>query len=130
LTIGAAAFAGKAQMAMSRKSGILFSNVNRRSLIKNFLLGAIGTTLFRARRSIGANQPHLDVKDPAAVSQGYVEDAAQVDQKKYPKFVKGSSCDNCLLLQGKEGESYRPCDLFPGKSVSAKGWCNGWSAEI
>jgi hypothetical protein len=104
--------------------------VNRRSLIKSLLLGASGAALVPARRAISADLPHLGVKDPAAVSQGYVENAAQVDQKKYPKFVKGSSCDNCLLLQGKEGESYRPCDLFPGKSVAAKGWCNGWSAEI
>jgi hypothetical protein len=104
--------------------------MDRRSLIKSVLLGAGGAAFLRARRADSADLPHLDVKDPAAVSQGYVEDAAQVDQKKYSKFVKGSSCDNCLLLQGKEGESYRPCDLFPGKSVSAKGWCNGWSAEI
>jgi len=96
----------------------------------SIVLGASGAAFFPSRRAVGADLPHLDVKDPAAVAQGYAEDAALVDQKKYPKFVKGSSCDNCLLLQGKEGESYRPCDLFPGKSVSAKGWCNGWSAEI
>jgi hypothetical protein len=104
--------------------------MNRRSLINRFLLGASGVALFAARRASSADLPHLNVKDPAAVLQGYVEDAAQVDPKKRPKFVDGSSCENCLLLQGKEGESYRPCDLFPGKSVSAKGWCNGWSAEI
>ena len=104
--------------------------MNRRSLIHGFLLGASGVALFAARRAISAELPHLDVKDPAAVSQGYVEDAAQVAPKKPPKFVEGSSCENCLLLQGKEGDSYRPCDLFPGKLVSAKGWCSGWSAEI
>jgi len=104
--------------------------VNRRSLIKNFLLVGSGAALLPARAAISADLAHLDVKDPAAVSQGYVEDAAQVDPKKSPTFVKGSSCENCLLLQGKEGESYRPCDLFPGTSVSAKGWCRGWSAEI
>ena len=112
------------------KSGILLFKVNRRSLIKNFLLGAGGAALLPARRANSAELPRLDVKDPAAVSQGYVEDAAQVDPKKYPTFVKGSACDNCLLLQGKEGDAYRPCDLFPGKSVSSKGWCRGWSAEI
>jgi hypothetical protein len=116
-------------MAVSTKSGILFF-MNRRSLIRTILLGASAAAFFPARRADSADLPHLDVKDPAAVSQGYVENAAQVDQKKYPGFVKGSACDNCLLLQGKEGESYRPCDLFPGKSVAAKGWCKGWSAEI
>jgi high potential iron-sulfur protein len=117
-------------MAISQKNGILVGIVKRRSLIKNFLLGAGAAALLPARRADSADLPHLDVKDPAAVSQGYVEDASRVDPKKYPTFAKGSTCENCLLLRGKEGESYRPCDLFPGKSVSAKGWCSGWSAEI
>jgi High potential iron-sulfur protein len=104
--------------------------VNRRSLIKNLLLGAGAAALLPARPASSADLPHLDVKDPAAVAQGYVEDAAQVNPKKYPAFAQGSACENCLLLQGKEGQAYRPCDLFPGKSVAAKGWCRGWSAEI
>jgi|HubBroStandDraft_5_1064220.scaffolds.fasta_scaffold776759_1 hypothetical protein len=117
-------------MAIIKKNGILCLMVNRRSLVKTLLLGAGAATMLPIRRSLGADLPHLDVKDPAAAAQGYVEDAARVDSKKYPAFVQGSTCENCLLLKGKEGESYRPCDLFPGKSVSAKGWCKGWSAEI
>jgi high potential iron-sulfur protein len=104
--------------------------VNRRSLIKQFLIGLNGAALFSAQRSSGADLAHLDVKDPAAVSRGYVEDAGRVDQKKYPGFATGASCENCLLLQGTAGPDYRPCDLFPGKSVAVKGWCSGWSAEI
>jgi High potential iron-sulfur protein len=104
--------------------------MNRRSLIKHFLFGAGGVALLPVRGVIGADLAHLDVKDPAAVSLGYTEDATRVDAKKYPTFVKGSACENCLLLQGKAGDSYRPCTLFPGKSVSARGWCSGWSAEI
>lgn len=73
---------------------------------------------------------HLDVKDPAAQAQGYVEDAAQVEAKKYPAFVSGQSCGNCLLLEGKEGESYRPCSIFPGKLVNSNGWCKSWTPEI
>jgi hypothetical protein len=78
----------------------------------------------------GAAAPHLNVKDAAAVAVGYVEDAAQVDAKKYPTFSKGSNCANCLQLQGAEGASYRPCTLFPGKLVAAAGWCSAWTAEI
>jgi hypothetical protein len=117
-------------MAVSGKKGILFFKVNRRSLIKSLLLGAGGAALLPARQGISADLPHLDLNDPAAVSQSYVEDASKVDPKKSPTFVKGSACENCLLLQGKEGQAYRPCELFPGKSVAAKGWCRGWSAEI
>jgi High potential iron-sulfur protein len=115
---------------MSFKCSFLYiSDVDRRTLNKTFLLIA-GAALLPARHSRAADLPHLDIKDPAAVAQGYVEDADRVDAKKYPAFVKGSTCDNCLLLQGKPGTAYRPCDLFPGKLVAAKGWCSGWSAEI
>jgi hypothetical protein len=117
-------------VSFSGKNGILPNIMNRRRLIKSLFLGTAAAALLRARRAESADLPHLDINDSAALSQGYVEDAAQVNPTKYPTFVKGSSCANCLLLQGKEGEAYRPCDLFPGKSVAVKGWCRGWSAEI
>lgn len=103
--------------------------MNRRSLLKSLATAAAAVAIFRSGRSRAADQPHLDVKDPSAVALGYVENAARVDTKKYPTFVKGSRCDNCLLLQG-SGGAYRPCNLFPGKLVSASGWCSGWTAEI
>lgn len=103
--------------------------LNRRTVVKS-LAAAAGATILSSRQSRSAELPHLDVKDPAAAKLGYVEDASQVDAKKYAAYVKGSSCDNCLLLQGAAGANYRPCELFPGKSVAVGGWCSGWSAEI
>jgi hypothetical protein len=70
------------------------------------------------------------VHDPAATALGYVENAADVDPKKFPRYVAGSNCDNCLQLQGKPGNNYRPCNLFPGKLVAVAGWCSGWTAEV
>ena|SRR5580704_2419675 len=104
--------------------------MDRRALMKTVFGGMCGAALLPLQRTFAADLPRLDVKDPAATSKGYVEDAAAVDAKKYPAFVKGSSCENCLLLQGAEGAAYRPCTLFPGKGVSVKGWCSAWSAEI
>jgi High potential iron-sulfur protein len=104
--------------------------LNRRSLVKSLAASAATLAIFRGVKAGAAELPHLDVKDPKAVAVGYVEDANQVDVKKYPTFVKGSRCDNCLLLQGTSGAGYRPCSLFAGKLVSAAGWCSGWSAEI
>jgi hypothetical protein len=72
----------------------------------------------------------LDVNDPAALALGYVENAVGVDLKKYPGYVPGSNCANCLQLQGIPGMSYRPCGLFPEKLVSVSGWCSGWTAEM
>jgi High potential iron-sulfur protein len=105
-------------------------NAARRALIRSLGLAASAAALLQSRAARSAEPPHLGVKDPAAVPLGYVEDAAQVDPKKFPTYVKGSSCGDCLLLQGKEGSAYRPCNLFPGKLVAVKGWCTGWTAEI
>jgi hypothetical protein len=64
------------------------------------------------------------------VAVGYVENASRVDPKKYPDYVRGSNCENCLQLQGTAGTAYRPCSLFPAKLVAAAGWCSAWTAEI
>ena len=106
------------------------ARVNRRTLIKSLAAATAAVAILPSRRSESAELPHLDLKDPAAVAMGYVEDASRVDAKRYPVYVKGSNCENCLLLQGAAGAAYRPCQLFAGKSVSVRGWCSGWSAEI
>jgi hypothetical protein len=116
-------------MRMSRSTP-LGAAISRRALVKNLSMAAAATVLLPLRQSQAAEPPHLDVKDPAAVKLGYVENASQVDVKKFPTYVKGSNCENCLLLQGTTGAHYRPCSLFPGKVVSADGWCSGWGAEI
>jgi hypothetical protein len=115
-------------MRMSR-SMPLGGAITRRALVRNLSMAAAATALL-PRQSQAAEPPHLDVKDPAAVKLGYVENASQVDVKKYPAYVKDSNCENCLLLQGTSGAHYRACSLFPGKVVSVDGWCSGWSAEI
>ena len=109
-------------------------SVSRRALIETLSLAMAAASLGR-QPARGAEAPKgepqkLDVKDPAAVALGYVESAAQVDVKKYPAFVKGSNCENCLQLQGKAGSDYRPCALFPGKLVAVGGWCSSWTPEM
>ena len=104
--------------------------VTRRKVIKNLSLAAGLSAVSPWRRTWGAASPRLDVKDPAAIALGYVENAAQVDIKKYPEFVKGSTCENCLQLQGSAGDNYRPCGLFPGKLVAVGGWCKSWTPEM
>ena len=103
--------------------------VTRRLLVKNLSVAAASAGLF-SRRSWGDDLKRLDVKDPTAVALGYVENASQVDLKKYPDYVQGSNCENCLQLQGSAGNNYRPCSLFPGKLVSVGGWCKGWTPEV
>ncbi len=70
--------------------------------------------------------PKLDPKDPAAVALGYHEDSTKVDAKKFPMHKPNQFCNNCLQLQGKAGDEYRPCNLFPKKLVHQTGWCKVW----
>ena len=102
--------------------------ISRRDTVKILAVGTAALAGIAARAADAA--PKLDVRDPAAVKLGYVENASQMDAKKVPQFQPGSSCENCLQLQGKPGNNYRPCSLFPGKLVSVSGWCSGWTAEM
>ena len=106
---------------------LLSKSLSRRDALIT-LAGAAGVLALPRRAS--AEPPHVDVKDPAAVAVGYVENASQVDAKKYAGYVHGSTCENCLQLQGAAGPAYRPCDFFQGKLVAAAGWCSAWTAEM
>src|SRR5271156_5966390 len=90
--------------------------VTRRAVVKTLGVAAgISVALpWRHTQAQAAKPQRLDVKDPAAIAQGYVLNAAQIDAKKYPQYVQGQSCENCLQLQGTAGNTYRPCSLFPG----------------
>ncbi len=104
------------------------SSLSRRLMVKTLTLAAASAAV--AGRPALADAEKLAVSDPAAVAVGYVEDAARADGRRFPSYVKGSNCGNCLLLQGTEGSVYRPCSFFKGKLVAAGGWCSAWAAEI
>jgi hypothetical protein len=106
------------------------NTLTRRAMVKSLGAAAGISAALPLHRARGAEAARLDVKDPAAIAQGYVLNASQVDTKKYPQYAQGSICENCLLLQGTAGNTYRPCSLFPGKLVSVSGWCKGWTAEM
>lgn len=78
-----------------------------------------GTGAF-ARFARAADLPALSESDPMAKALHYVEDAASSDN---PKHKKGDVCANCTFYKGEKGAARGPCQLFPGKSVNAKGWC-------
>lgn len=104
------------------------SPLDRRTLLKSALAGIVALPcagLVREAQAQGA-PPHLDEKDPLAVAMGYVHDAKKVDASKVPQYKPGSYCHNCVQLVGKEGDQWRPCNLFPGKLVNAEGWCKVW----
>lgn len=78
-----------------------------------------GTGMF-SRVAHAAGLPPLSSSDPMAKALHYTDDASA---SKNPKHKQGDDCTNCMFYKGKPGAARGPCQLFPGKSVDAKGWC-------
>jgi len=101
------------------------SGATRRIVLQSVLATAVASWAKLVHAQI-----KLDEKDPQALTLGYVTDASKADVKKNPTYKPGQACVNCLLLAGKEGETYRPCNVFPGKLVAASGWCRSWVKKV
>jgi hypothetical protein len=93
---------------------------------RRFLKTAAGTAAVAAvagimpRLARAADLPHLSPSDPSAQALGYVEDAGKATNAAHKA---GADCANCLFFEGKAGDAWAPCKLFPGKDVAGKGWC-------
>lgn len=113
-------------------------NVSRRKFL-GFGLTALAATpvaaSLLAARSAVAQEGLVKVDEADAVAQalGYKADATAVDTAKFPKRAgdEGAKqfCHSCQLFQGKEGDAFAPCTMFPGKAVAKDGWCNAWAAK-
>ena len=102
---------------------------DRRTVLKTALAGLAALPAAGLAADAASSTPHLDEKEQLAVSLGYVHDASKVDATKVPQYKKGAHCANCIQLQGKDGDEWRPCNLFPGKLVNANGWCKVWAPK-
>ena len=94
---------------------------------RRFLKAAAGTTVAAMvigglpRFARAADLPPLAETDASAKALNYVESAAKSTNAKHKA---GDDCTNCQFYGG--GPTGRgSCQLFPGKSVNAKGWCAG-----
>jgi len=99
--------------------------IPRRDVLKGALIGvaAVPVTALLGRAEAAA-AGKVDPNEPQAKSLVYVEDASKVDAKANPNFKPGQMCSNCLQVPaGKEKGDWIPCNIFAGRSVSAKGWC-------
>lgn len=78
----------------------------------------------------------LDPKDPAAKNLNYAETHAEVKDAKLKIDRNGvkfdaQKCEGCQFYdKSKEttisGKKASACQLFPGKAVTASGWCTTW----
>ncbi|HEX7370334.1 MAG TPA: high-potential iron-sulfur protein [Rhodanobacteraceae bacterium] len=77
-------------------------------------------------RRAWAALPHLSAATNAtAKAMHYVED----DTKAPPPHKPGQDCSKCAHFQGKAGQPYGPCMIFPGFDVNAKGWCSAFTPK-
>lgn len=114
-------------------------NVTRRKFLgfglTALVAAPVAASLLGARSASAQTAlPHVDgATDPVGMALGYSEDATKVDTAKFPKRAgdEGAKqfCHSCSLFQGKEGEDFATCTMFPGKAVSKNGWCNAWAPK-
>ncbi len=75
------------------------------------------------------DMPRVEESDPVAQSLKYVHDASTVDPASRGNPAADQTCSNCALIQGPEGDEWRPCMIFPGKLVANTGWCSVWAPK-
>jgi hypothetical protein len=99
----------------------MHKTISRRALLKG---GLIAGTFVPA---LGlAAMPPLDTKDPMASALAYVEDTTKVDDKASPTHKAEQRCNNCAQYKGAAADARGTCNIFPGKTVTANGWCKSW----
>jgi len=105
------------------------SKIPRRKFIQLTAVAAAGCFIRPGQEAVAQDLPKLEESDPMAQSLKYTHDASTVDPASRPNPAEDQTCANCALLQGEEGEEWRPCQIFPGKLVNVNGWCSVWAPK-
>lgn len=87
----------------------------RRTLLKG--LFAIPVVTFAGFQT-SVQAAMVSTSDPTAKALGYVEVST----------VGGKTCANCSLFSAPSGAAGN-CAIFPGKQVTAAGYCNSWGPK-
>lgn len=105
------------------------SKIARRKFIQLSAATAAGCLMQTSREVQAQDLPQLSLDDPMAKAMKYVHDASEVDPASRANPAADQTCANCALIQGPDGDEWRPCQIFPGKTVNAKGWCSVWAPK-
>ncbi len=108
---------------------IPLKKIARRKFIQMSAAAATGCVVLNTRTATAQDMPKLDESDPMAAAMKYSHDASSVDASLKTNPAENQHCGNCALVQGEDGQDWRPCQIFPGKLVSAKGWCSVWAPK-
>ena len=106
------------------------SKIARRKFIQLSAVAVAGALASPGRRAFAQDDlPHLAEDDAMATAMKYTHDASTVDAASRVNPAPEQNCANCALIQGNDGDEWRPCQIFPGKLVNAKGWCSVWAPK-
>ncbi len=105
------------------------SKIARRQFIQLSAVAAAGCFMRPGADARAQDMPKLAEDDPTAQSLKYVHDASTVDSASRANPAAEQNCGNCALVQGADGDEWRPCQIFPGKLVNTKGWCSVWAPK-
>ena len=105
------------------------SKIARRKFLQLSAVAAAGYFVQPGREARADDLPHLAEDDQMAVAMKYTHDASTVDAASRTNPAADQNCANCALIQGNDGDTWRPCQIFPGKAVNAAGWCSVWAPK-
>jgi len=105
------------------------SKIARRQFIQLSAVAAAGCLVRPGGNAYAQDMPKIEESDPVAQSLKYVHDASTVDAASRANPAADQNCANCALVQGADGEAWRPCQIFPGKLVNNNGWCSVWAPK-
>ena len=113
----------------TRVKEIPLSKIARRQFIQLSAVAAAGCFINPGREAVADDLPQLSEDDPMAQAMKYTHDASTVDPSARNNPAPEQNCANCALIQGADGDAWRPCQIFPGKLVAAAGWCSVWAPK-
>lgn len=105
------------------------SKIARRQFMQLSAVAAAGLVVSPGRKAMAQDMPQIEESDPVAQSLKYTHDASSVDPASRANPAADQNCANCALIQGGDGDAWRPCQIFPGKLVNNAGWCSVWAPK-
>ncbi len=105
------------------------SKIARRKFIQLSAIAAAGCLILPGREAQAQDLPKLSEDDPMGKAMKYTHDASTVEPSSRANPAADQNCANCALIQGADGDTWRPCQIFPGKVVNANGWCMVWAPK-
>jgi hypothetical protein len=105
------------------------NKIARRQFIQLSAVAAAGCMMRPGQEAVAQDMPKIEESEAMAQAMKYVHDASSVDASTRANRAPEQTCANCALVQGADGEAWRPCQIFPGKLVSSAGWCSVWAPK-